>query len=202
LGGHRQGIVIGDVAGRGIAAALYLARLVSDFRAAAARASSPRDALERVNQQLLMRSTRGLFVTMTYLVLEAQTGELCYATGGHLPMLRRTGATQGVEILYGDEGLPLGIEKDSLLTDHKIQLVAGDTLLLVTDGVVEALGPDRDHFQMDKVAEIFRQAGSGADQLVEDLFEEIGRKCPAPPEDDLTVLGVTWTPQQTGVQKW
>ena len=53
LGDHRQGIVIGDVAGRGIAAALYLARLISDFRAAAARASSPREALERLNQQLL-----------------------------------------------------------------------------------------------------------------------------------------------------
>ncbi len=202
LGGHRQGIVIGDVAGRGIAAALYLARLISDFRAATARASSPRDALERVNQQLLMRSTRGLFVTMTYLALEALTGELCYATGGHLPMLRRSGATHEVEILYGDEGLPLGIEKDSLLTDRKIQLAAGDTLLLVTDGVVEALGPDRDHFQMDKLAEIFRQAGSGADQTVGDVFEEIGRTCPAPPEDDLTVLAVTWTPQQTGVRKW
>jgi sigma-B regulation protein RsbU (phosphoserine phosphatase) len=166
------------------------------------RASSPRDALKRLNQQLLMRSTRGLFVTMTYLVLEAQTGELCYATGGHLPMLRRSGATQEVEILYGDEGLPLGIEKDSLLTDRKIQLAAGDTLLLVTDGVVEALGLDRDHFQMDKVPEIFRQAGSVASQRVEDVFEKIGRIRPVPPEDDLIVLAVSRTPPQTGVQKW
>jgi serine phosphatase RsbU (regulator of sigma subunit) len=202
LGGNRQGIVIGDVAGRGIAAALYLARLISDFRAAAARSSSPRDVLDRVNQQLLMRSTRGLFVTMTYLVLEAHTGELRYATGGHLPMLRRSGSTQEVEILYGDEGLPLGIEKNSLLADRKIQLAAGDTLLLVTDGVVEALGPDRDHFQMDELTEIFRRAGSGASQLVDDIFEEIGRISQTPPEDDLTVLAVTWTPQQTGVQKW
>ena len=201
LGEHRQGIVIGDVAGRGIAAALYLARLISDFRAAAARCSSPREALERLNQQLLLRSTRGLFVTMTYLVLEAQSGELCYATGGHLPMLRRSGATHDVEILYGDEGLPLGIEKDSMLADRKIQLAAGDTLLLVTDGVVEALGPDRNVFQMDRLAEILRRQGSGAGPLVEDVFEEIARVSPLPPEDDLTVLAVTWTPQQTGVRK-
>jgi serine phosphatase RsbU (regulator of sigma subunit) len=117
-------------------------------------------------------------------------------------MLRRSGATQEVEILYGDEGLPLGIEKDSLLTDRKIQLAAGDTLLLVTDGVVEALGLDRDHFQMDKVPEIFRQAGSIASQRVEDVFEKIGRIRPVPPEDDLTVLAVSRTPPQTGVQKW
>lgn len=201
LGDHRQGIAIGDVAGRGIAASLYLARLISDFRAAAARTSSPREALERLNQQLMMRSTRGLFVTMTYLVLEAETGELCYATGGHLPMLRRSGATHEVEILYGDEGLPLGIEKDALLVDRKIQLAAGDTLLLVTDGVVEALGPDRTTFKMEHLAEIFRQEGSGASQLVEDVFERIGRISAGPPEDDLTVLAVTWTPQRTGVPR-
>ena len=200
LGQDRQGIVMGDVAGRGIAAALYLARLISDFRAAAARACSPREALERLNQQLLMRATRGLFVTMTYLVLEAKTGEVCYATGGHLPMLRRSGATHEVEILYGDEGLPLGIERDSLLADRKIQLAPGDTLLLVTDGVVEALGPDRNVFKMDDLANVFRQQGSSAGNVVEGVFDEIGRVSPEPAEDDLTVLAVTWTPQPTGVR--
>jgi sigma-B regulation protein RsbU (phosphoserine phosphatase) len=200
LGNHRQGIVIGDVAGRGIAAALYLARLISDFRAAAIRAASPREALERLNQQLLMRSTRGLFVTMTYLVLEAQTGEVCYATGGHLPMLRRSGATHEVDIIYGDEGLPLGIEKDSLLADRKIQLAPGDTLLLVTDGVVEALESDRSVFKLDKLALSLCQANSGASQVVESIFKEISRISSEPPEDDLTVLAVTWTPPQRGVQ--
>ena len=200
LGAHRQGVVIGDVAGRGIAAAIYLARLISDFRAAAARAASPREALERVNQQLLLRATRGLFVTMAYLVLEAQSGELCYSTGGHLPMLRRRGATREVEILYGDEGLPLGIESNPLLADRKIQLAAGDTLLLVTDGVVEALSPDRSEFQMEPLAEILRRQSSSAGQLVEDIFEEIGRICTAPPEDDLTVLALTWTPPPAGAR--
>lgn len=201
LGDRRQGIAIGDVAGRGIAASIYLARLISDFRAAAARTSSPREALERLNQQLMMRATRGLFVTMTYLVLEAETGQLCYSTGGHLPMLRRSGATQEVEILYGDQGLPLGIEKDALLVDRRIQLAPGDTLLLVTDGVVEALAPDRSEFKMERLAQIFREEASGASQLVEDMFERIGAITPGPPEDDLTVLAVTWTPQRAGVPR-
>lgn len=201
LGEHRQGIVIGDVAGRGIAAAIYLARLISDFRAAAARAASPREALERVNQQLLLRATRGLFVTMTYLVLEVQTGELCYSVGGHLPVLRRSGATHDVEILYGDEGLPLGIEENSLLADRRLMLAPGDTLLLVTDGVVESVSPDRNVFEMEPLAEIFRQQGSGAASLVEDLFEEIGRISPSPPEDDLTVLALTWNPPQAGAAR-
>ena len=200
IGDHRQGVVIGDVAGRGIAAALYLARLISEFRGAAARALSPRDALERVNQQLLVRATRGLFVTMTYLVLDALSGELCYATGGHLPLLRRSAANQKVEIFNRDQGLPLGIEKDAMLANRKVQLAEGDTLLLVTDGVVEALGPDRSVFNMDHLAEIFRQGGSGAAQIVDEVFEEIGRTSAGPPEDDLTVLALTWTPRHPGVE--
>jgi len=125
---------------------------------AAARSSTPREALERPHQQLLTRSTRGRFATMTYLELEAETGEVCYASGGHLPMLRRNGATRAVEILQGDEGLPLGVENNPLLADRKIQ-------------------------------------------LVEDIFEETGRLATAPPEDDLTVLAVTWTPQRTGAAR-
>jgi len=169
--------------------------------AAPAHASSPRGALECLNQQLLMRSTRGFFVTMACLVREAQSGELCYASGGHLPMLRRRGATPDVEILCGDEGLPLGIEKDSMPANRKIPLAPGDTLLLVTDGVVEALGLDRGVFKMQKRAEIFRQQGSSASQLVEEVFEAIGLISPTSPEDDLAVLAFTWTPQRTGVRK-
>jgi serine phosphatase RsbU (regulator of sigma subunit) len=198
LGDDRQGIVIGDVAGRGIAAALYLAKLISEFRVAAARVQSPREALLRLNQQLLTRPTRGLFVTMIYLVLEAKTGEVCYATGGHLPVLRRSGATQEVDILYGDEGLPLGIESNPMLVDRRLQLAPGDSLLMVTDGVVEALGPDRNDFKMDRLAEVFRQHNSGAAELVEDVFMEIERVSPEPAEDDLTVLALNWTPLPTG----
>lgn len=200
LGGDRQGIAIGDVAGRGIAAAIYMARLVSDFRLAAARAGSPCDALERLNQQLLRRATRGLFVTMTYLVLEAKTGEVCYATGGHLPLLRRSGQTHEVEILYGDEGLPLGIERESLLADRKIQLEPGDTLLLVTDGVVEALSPDRNVFEMDVLAGVFRKQDSGFSEVVDGIFNAIGKISSQPAEDDLTVMAITWTPQPARVR--
>ena len=58
---------------------------------------------------------------------------------------------------------------------------------------------DRAVFKMDKRAEIFRRAGSGAGQLVESIFEEMGRLCSVPPGDDLTVLAITWTPERAGV---
>lgn len=135
---------------------------------------------------------------MTYLVLEAKTGEVCYSTVGHLPVLRRSGASKSVEILYGDEGLPLGIEKEPLLADRKTQLAPGDTLLLVTNGVVEALGPDRNAFAMERLAEVFSQNGTGVGKVVEGVFKEISRVSPEPGGDDLMVLAVTWTPTHPG----
>ena len=114
-------------------------------------------------------------------------------------MLRRRGSTHDVEILSGDEGLPLGIERRPLLVDRTLQLAPGDTLVLVTDGVVGSLCNNRAVFKMDKLVEIFGRAEPGADSLVEAICEEIGRLTPTPPGDDLTVLAITWTPQGSGV---
>ena len=114
-------------------------------------------------------------------------------------MLRRRGSTHDVEILSGGEGLPLGIERRPLLVDRSLQLAPGDTLLLVTGGVVESLCNNRAVFKMDKLVEIFGRAEPGAGPLVEAIFEEIGRLIPAPSGDDLTVPAITRTPQESGV---
>ena len=62
------------------------ARLISDFARKPSGPSGPREALERLNDRLLARSTRGMFVTMTYLVLDAASGEVSYSSAGHLPI--------------------------------------------------------------------------------------------------------------------
>jgi serine phosphatase RsbU (regulator of sigma subunit) len=116
-------------------------------------------------------------------------------------MLRRSGATHDVEIQYRDEGLSLGIEKDSLLANRRILDALGAALLLVTEGAGEGLGPHRTACKMENLAEIFLREDSGVGQLGEDVFEEIGRISPAPAQDELTVLAGTWTPRHTGVLK-
>ncbi len=193
LSDDRLGIVIGDVAGRGIAAAVYMARLISDFRAAAVRSASPCEALERLNQQLLSRSTRGLFVTMTYLVLDAASGELRYANGGHLPLLWCRGETGAVEVLDEDQGLPLGIATRPGLTERRLALGPRETFLLVTDGVVEGLSGGRSDLSFDKLVEVLRRKAQDDERLVDSVFEEIARVSPAEvPRDDMTVLSVCW----------
>lgn len=194
LSHDRLGIVIGDVAGRGIAAAIYLARLISDFRASAFRSESPCEALERLNQQLLAHSTRGMFVTITYLVLDASSGEVRYSSGGHLPALRRRGRTGVVEVLSEDRGLPLGIASRPGLSERRLALESRDTLLMVTDGVIESLDDGRVDSAFAKLQDVFRRRGSDDDQLVDAVFDEIAGLSPdSRPQDDMTVLSLSWT---------
>ncbi len=192
------GIAIGDVAGRGIAAAIYLARLISDFRTAAVRAESPHAALERLNQQLLARSTRGMFVTMAYLVLNPVSGEVSYSTGGHLPILLRTRGECPIEILREDEGLPLGISVRPRLFDRRLQLDPGATLLLVTDGVIEALSDNHGPITFDKLAEVFCRVNPPGDRVVDAVFEEIRKHSRAPYEDDMTAVSLSWFGTRSG----
>ena len=193
LSDGRIGIVLGDVAGRGIAAAVYMARVISDFRATALRASGPQEALERLNQQLFSRSTRGIFVTMTYLVLDVSSGELTYSSGGHLPALLRRGETGAVEILDEDAGLPLGISSQPGLGERTLTLEPEDQLLLVTDGVVEGLCGGHDVFNFDGLAEIFRHRTLRDGGVVDAVFEEVARLSSAEvQQDDMTVLTLGW----------
>ncbi len=201
LSNERLGIVIGDVAGRGIAAAVYMARLISDFRAAAFRTDGPREALERLNQQLLARSTRGMFVTMAYLVLDASSGEVRYSSGGHLPALRRRGQTGAVEVLTEGRGIPLGIDPRPGLSECRLALEPRDTLLMVTDGVIESLNGRQVGAAFDTLMEVFRRKGSDDEHLVDAVFGEIGRLSPgAHPEDDMTVLSLSWTGDRSAVK--
>jgi sigma-B regulation protein RsbU (phosphoserine phosphatase) len=189
----RLGIVIGDVAGRGIAAAVYMARAISEFRTAALRTDSPRDALERLNRQLLTRSTRGMFVTMTYLILDTSSGEVSYSSGGHLPALRRRGRSGAVEVLNEERGLPLGIAARPELDERHLTLETHDTLLLITDGVIEGLSCARADIAISKLLDMLRRQDSNHDQLVDTVFEEIAKLSPSQcPQDDMTVLSLAW----------
>lgn len=200
LSPDRIGLVIGDVAGRGIAAALYLARLISDFRTEALRASGPREALERLNDCLLARSTRGMFVTMTYLVLDAAFGEVAYSSAGHLPSLCLHGATHEAEPLDGGMGLPLGMVKHPGLNEQRLVFEAGDALVLVTDGVIEAMNGKYSASSLAPLLGVFRRPGFAADHVVDAVFEEVCRRAPvAFQEDDMTVLSLSWTASRSEV---
>ena len=134
----RMGIALGDVSGKGIAAALFMARLISDIQYHSLLCRRPDELLTLVNDLLCQRTKHGMFVTLVYLILDLETGELAFSNAGHLSPVCSGG---GQPFPLGDEaakGLPLGILPGGSYTMETGILEKGSALTLYTDGITEA----------------------------------------------------------------
>lgn len=130
----KAGIFIGDVSGKGVSAALYMAKIISDFRYIAHLVDSPEIVLNRLNS-LFSNAPRGMFLTAIYMIVDTVTGDIRLSVAGHPPFLRLT--KKEVQVMSVPSGPPLGI----IPVDYSlstISLKSGDRLLLLTDGVFEA----------------------------------------------------------------
>ena len=165
----RLGIVIGDVTDKGVPAALVMATTRSILRSTTERVSAPGKVLERLNNLLVADIPRNMFVTCLYVVLDTSNGRLHYANAGHnLPFRSGDG---GVDELRAT-GMPLGLMPDMDYEECEAQLAEGDTLLLYSDGIVEAHNPQRQMFSFDRLRSILQVHPGGA-TLVEFLLAEL-----------------------------
>ncbi len=137
----RLGLVIADVADKGMPAALFMTLIRTLVRATVADIDSPAEVLKRVNDVLLPDTQQGMFVTIFYGVLSTRSGELVYANAGHNPPLL-SNTTKGKIKSLTRSGMALGVEENTLITEHKIRMKPADFLLLYTDGLTESFAPD------------------------------------------------------------
>jgi sigma-B regulation protein RsbU (phosphoserine phosphatase) len=196
LGPDRVGLVLGDVSGKGIPGAIYMARLVSDFRFLAdPHEDSPADTLTHLNSILVARGQQGMFVTLQYVALNLETGVITFANAGHMPMLIRRAGGQ-VEKVDGVAGPPLGILEDVVYANADVALAPGEDLLMFTDGVTEAMNPAREMFTQERLLEVLRRAPAMPDALVAAVVEEVRVfSAEAPAHDDITLLVARWDGQ-------
>lgn len=184
-------IVIGDVSDKGVPAAIFMAQTHALIRSEARQSRSPRETLERVNRYLLEMNASGLFVTVLYGILDRTTREFQYARAGHeLPVLR---APDGR--IYSPpqgQGAPLGLFDFVLLDEGTINLPPRTTMLLVTDGVTEAMNTGREQFGSERInALLATDAGSDAQTLSNDFLDSINAfRGDAPVHDDITVVTI------------
>jgi serine phosphatase RsbU (regulator of sigma subunit) len=137
------GLVIGDVTDKGIPAALVMATTRSILRAAAERLVLPGQVLERANELLHADIPPRMFVTCLYALLDPASGRLRYANAGHdLPYRCRPGSAEELRAT----GMPLGLMPSMRYEEKETILAPGDTMLLYSDGLVEAHNPQRDMF--------------------------------------------------------
>lgn len=183
------GVSVGDVSGKGIPAALFMARLVSDFRLHSQRISDPEQLVAVLNKALVERTRRGMFVTFLYGILDAASGDFSFANAGHLPPVYVHGDTGAVELLPAESGIPLGIAPDMPFPTTRVRLKLGDFLVLVTDGVVEAKNKTGEGYGFERLKAVLENPGTTAQEVLDKLLRDVENfSSGLPPHDDLTAV--------------
>jgi serine phosphatase RsbU (regulator of sigma subunit)/pSer/pThr/pTyr-binding forkhead associated (FHA) protein len=188
LPGERLGVAVGDVSGKGVSAALYMAKVSSEVRFVASRRHDPGDILRQLNEVLCRISSEGMFMTMVIVTLD---GASCsFASAGHLsPILRR--ASGEIEVLRHQPGLALGVESAANYSTTQFHLDADDCLLLMTDGVVEAQSPAGGFFGEYRLMELIRLSPPACSPIVEAIRSAVKEfEGENPAADDLTIVAV------------
>jgi phosphoserine phosphatase RsbU/P len=191
LDNERLGFVIGDVSGKGVPAAIFMAVSRTLIRATALKGISPDECLTYVNSLLCRESVASMFVTVFYGILNFKTGELSYANGGHNPpyILSKTGELHTVELTGG---IALGVVEGCQYKSSKLQLKPGDTIFTFTDGVTEAMDPEFELYSEERLENYLKEKHSlNATDLVKESFIDVHKYAKdALQSDDITVLSV------------
>jgi serine phosphatase RsbU (regulator of sigma subunit) len=185
----RLGIIIADVSGKGMPAALLMANARSTWRAEARLGYGPAETLRLVNHALYHDINSNGFVTCLYAILDPAARQLCLAGAGHpLPLLHDDLGIREIEVF----GLPLGLQLDATYQEMQVALEHGETLLLYTDGIIEAMNGSRELFGFERLKVFFQRE---ADRPVESLVEQtwmLARAFEFGPDqaDDMTVIAL------------
>jgi len=190
LGPDRTAIVIADVAGKGVPAALLVSTVQSAVRAFADGRLAPAALAGQLNDAVARSAPVGKFVTFFYAELEHATGALRYVNAGHNhPRLRRA---NGSIVTLEEGGLPLGLFPGGAYTGGEVSLAPGESLFLFSDGLSEAEDMFQQLFGEDRLESVWAQCGGlGAAAAVERLMGEVNAfRGDAPQSDDMTAVVV------------
>lgn len=189
----RLGVLVADVSGKGVPAALFMAVSRTLLKATALEGLAPGECLQRVNSRLCLDNRSEMFVTVFYAVLDTRTGAVEYGNAGHNPpyLLRR--ATT-IETLERTGDMVLGAFETAPYRTKRTRLEPGDRLVLYTDGVTEAMNGTDALFGEERLCAYLLEANGARPQaLVDGLVEAVKRFAGETPQsDDLTVLVVEY----------
>lgn len=190
--GH-LGLVIADVSGKGVPAALFMMVSSALIRQTTAGHYSPGRILQSVNHQICARNPEEMFVTVWLGILDISAGKLTAANAGHeYPMVKKAG--ESFEMLRDRHGLVVGAMDGVRYRDYEIQLEPGAKLFVYTDGVSEAVNKDLEQFGTERILESLRSCEEGAPREILEAVNQSVKEFvgDAPQFDDLTMMCVEY----------
>lgn len=193
VGQNRLCVLIGDVSGKGVPAALLMALCKTLLKSEAMRGFSPSEILARVNNFMCPENHECMFVTVFCVLVNTLTGETECCTAGHNPPLlcSRDGATQVVD---PEPGSVVGFEENATYDTKLIRLKPGDLLVLYTDGVIEAQNPNQEAFSLERFGSCISAFRSRAlHEIIAGVMQDIALHAQGQaPSDDITLLALRY----------
>lgn len=189
----RLAFAVGDVSGKGIPAAIYMAVSRTLLKAIAHQIVNPGEVLRKLNNLLIPESDARTFVTIFFAVMNVHTGEVQYSNGGHnLPYHLR--ATGEIEQLPMTDGIFLGKFAHIDFETRRLHLGKGDSLFLYTDGVPEAMNPEMELYQEERLESYLQSTrGCGIQEIISGSFVDLKKHtCNAPQSDDITIMALRY----------
>ncbi|OAI57230.1 hypothetical protein AYO49_02520 [Verrucomicrobiaceae bacterium SCGC AG-212-N21] len=196
LDDHRLSILIGDVSGKGVPAALFMAMTQTLFQAHASAEKTVGAIMARVNDALCGEAHTGMFVTLLYAILDVQTGALEMCNAGHLPPYRINESNGNKpDPIKSDRNPALGLVRGFHFTAGCVDLKPGDRLFFYTDGVTEALNSVNELFGTERLETLLaQQKGVDVERLAKTVVSDVqNHSRTRDATDDITVLAVDYT---------
>jgi phosphoserine phosphatase RsbU/P len=183
------GLAVGDVSGKAISAALYMARVTSELRSRAAIARTPARLLRRVNQEIATLGDDGMFATLVYCIYDLETRSLVFTNAGHCtPLLRRGDRVFPLQAERAHTP-PLGITPELEAGEARVQLHSGDMLIMVSDGILEARDARGVEYGLSRLSRRIRTARGSPDDVVKAILADIDSHAAEEAQgDDMTIL--------------
>jgi len=192
LPGSRLAAVLADVSGKGVSAALLMAKLSAETRFCLASHADPTDAITRLNSTFTQSGWDDRFVTLVAAVLDPPSGQLKVFNAGHpSPLLRRRSGE--VEAIDPEQaGLPLGIDANYRYEPSEVQLEPGDAVVIFTDGFSEAMNPANELYGLERLkkrlGETTRDVTTLGQQILADIKNFVGGRSQS---DDMCMVCIT-----------
>jgi serine phosphatase RsbU (regulator of sigma subunit) len=165
LPGGRMAMILADVSGKGISAALLTAKLSSEARYCLASEPTPAAAVTRLNANFSASGWEDHFITIVVAVLELETHQVCLVNGGHMAPFLRSAEGRIEEVGSDEAGLPIGVDADYQYSQFLFDLKPGDSLTLFTDGFSEAMDATNELYGMPRLRNRLAAPAKGVQQL-------------------------------------
>ena len=189
-GGAKVCLAFGDVAGKGVPASLVMSRIATVVSNVMTFVDDVKEALNRINDQMCARAIEGRFVTFVLCVIDLKSGEMTTAIAGHMPIMIRK--TDGTIVEFGEDivGVPIGV-MDDYPYDVAIRTIEpGESCVIYTDGVSEAMNPASELYGIDRLRELMRASvGGHADALGKVILGDVRKFANGRAQnDDITIM--------------